>query len=632
MPENQNDHSRDMMEYIPDPALQGVKDRKKAIRSVVQALFLISLVLLYISTIIDYPKYKPYDHQNATAAAPVGADNGFISVSYFGVARATNETLISVEKMQEHLQALKDSGYVTITQEDIFDYYENGTPLPERALFLFYEDGRRDTAIFAQPVLEDLNYCATILTYANNLDQHGTKFLKTEDIKLLDRGSFWETGTNGYRLSYINVFDRYDRYLGEMTASEFSVMAKYLGRNYNHYLMDFIRDENDVPLESYSGMSERINADYSLMRETYDKELGFLPPLYVLMHSNTGKFATNDRVSGVNELALRATFHANFNREGFCLNRSETDPYDLTRMQPQSYWSTNHLLMRCWYDTNLPMAFVTGDERRNVQWSLINGACEHKLDRLILTSLPSGDGTVRLDQSGTYADFELNVRLLGNKLGTQRVFLRADEDRQNYVCVEIRDDVLYIYSAAGGGENELFSISLDELYGTEFQTLAENSEEARKAAMDAKKHYGESTVENAIIVNDLEKENVAESEEDYIPTLDLRTAGDTKLKIRMNGSAITVSCNGYTAVENMEVPCPSWGYVFLGSRCGSTEGGYSQRNLADDVYDAVFNELKITTLDNNTVLYDYLPAKSELARMRAKDTWNGMVDWFIDNL
>ena len=625
MPDNMEHKTRLEDEYIPDPALLSVKDKKKAVRSIVQGLVLLALVLLLVSSLIDYPVYKPY--QSAVELVPRNADNGFIAISYFGVARSADETLISVSKMQEHLEALKASGYVTIDQQDLFDYYNKGTPLPERALFLLYEDGRRDTAIFAQPVLEQLNFCATILTYANNLDKRGTKFLRTDDLKLLDRGSFWNTGTNGYRLSYINVFDRYNRYLGEMTAAEFSLMAKYLGRDYNHYLMDFIRDGNDVPLESYSAMTQRVNEDYALMKETYERELGYLPRLYVLMHSNTGQFATNDRVSGINEIALRASFEANFNREGFCLNRADTDKFDLTRMQPQAYWSTNHLLMRCWDDTGLAMSFVTGDEKRNAQWTLLNGACEHKLDKLVLTSLPSADGTVRLDQSATLADFEMNVRLTGNKLGTQRVFLRADEARQDYLCVEIRDDVLYIYEGAAGEETEIFSIALNKLYGVEYQSYYENSEEARKAAVDAKKNYGESTLENAIIINSLEEEKTSAGEEAYIPALDLRTAGDTRLRIIMQGNKLTVACNDVAAVEEMAVNCPSWGYVFLGARSGSTVGGYSQRNLADDVYDAVFEELKLTTLDGKTVLYNYLPNDAELAGLRAKETWNS-----IDNL
>ncbi|MDO5112675.1 MAG: glycoside hydrolase [Clostridia bacterium] len=619
-------------EYIPDPALMKIKDRKKAVRSVFQALFLLSLVLLYISTVIDYPKYKPYQQFDASEAVSTGADNGFISISYTGVARGESADLIAADKLEAHLSALKNSGYVTITQQDIYDYYNSGKRLPERALFLFFEDGRRDTAIFSQPVMERLNMCATVLTYANNLTLRGSKFLKTDDLKQLDRGSFWETGTNGYRLSYINVFDRYGRYLGQMNAYEFSLMSQYLGRDYNHYLMDFIRDKDDIPMESYSQMAERVNTDYSLMKEVYTRELGFLPSTYVLMHSNTGRFASNERVSEVNERALRATFGSNFNREGFSLNRADTDPYDLTRMQPQSYWATNHLLMRVWYDTGLEQAFVTGDEGKTADWTLLNGAAEHTADRMFLTSLPSGKGTVRLNQSASYSDMILSTRLLGNKLGTQRIYLRADEALQSYLAIESRDDVLTIYGASGGGETELYSIPFDELYEVRHQTEAENSEEARKAALNAKERYAEKDVENAVIISELESDAATASQEAYIPALDLRTPGDTRLKITLSGNRLTVTANGFTAVENMEVACPDAGYIFLEARCDSTEGGYSQRNLADDVYDAKFVNLLVTATDGKTKLYDYLPSNFELFLLNAGRTWDSLVDWFIDNL
>lgn len=616
-----------MREYITDPALTKLKDRKKAARSVVQALFLLSLALLYISTVIDYPKYQPYNHNDASVVT--GTDNGFISVSYTGVARGESEDLISAAKLKEHLAALKASGYVTITQEDIAAYYNEGKPLPERALFIFFEDGRRDTAIFAQPVMEELNYCATTLTYANNLTERGSKFLKSEDLKQLDRDSYWQTGTNGYRLSYINVFDRYGRYLGEMSSHEFSVMRSFLGRDYNHYLMDFIRDKNDVPMESYSQMSERINTDYSLMKEVYERELGYLPKLYVLMHSNTGRFATNERVSEINELALRAVFDMNFNREGFSLNRRDTNQYDLTRMQPQSYWSTNHLLMRVWYDTRLPQAFVTGNEAKAADFELLNGAAEYKADKILLTSLPSGEGTIRLKQSAAYTDLRLSARLKGNKLGTERIYLRADEAKSDYIAVELRDDVLHIYE---GGETEIYSIPLDELYGLKYQTKAENSEEAKKAAIEAKKLYGEETVENAKILTELKGEDAAADDGDYIPELDLRTAGDTRIEITLEGNRLSVVCNGTTAVEQMEVNCPDRGYVLLESRCGSAEGGYSQRNLADDVYDAVIENLLITSTNKESTYYDYLPSKWELFKLKAATGWDTIVDWFIDNL
>lgn len=46
-------------------------------------------------------------------------------------------------------------------------------------------------------------------------------------------------------------------------------MMEELGRNYNHYLMDYIRDKNGIPKETYSQMKTRITTDYQLLEEKY---------------------------------------------------------------------------------------------------------------------------------------------------------------------------------------------------------------------------------------------------------------------------------------------------------------------------------------------------------------------------
>lgn len=99
-----------------------------------------------------------------------------------------------------------------------------------------FEDGRRDTAIFSQRILEDLNHKATMLTYPETFDNRDTKFLLPPELKDLEATSFWEMGTNGYRLAFINVFDRYNNYIGELDPLEYVRMQPFLGRRYNHYL------------------------------------------------------------------------------------------------------------------------------------------------------------------------------------------------------------------------------------------------------------------------------------------------------------------------------------------------------------------------------------------------------------
>ena len=153
------------------------KNRKKKLRVVAEVIVLAILAFGVYSLFYTLKTYQPYDH---SAVASSDKDTGFVALSYFGVDHiGDTSTIIGQKQLHKHLQELKRQGFVTITQQDIKDYYQFNKPLPEKALYLMFEDGRRDTAIFAQPVLEDLNYKATIMSYGENVESLDFKFLKT---------------------------------------------------------------------------------------------------------------------------------------------------------------------------------------------------------------------------------------------------------------------------------------------------------------------------------------------------------------------------------------------------------------------------------------------------------------------
>ncbi|MDE7259614.1 MAG: glycoside hydrolase, partial [Lachnospiraceae bacterium] len=133
------------------------KNIRKVVRSIMEEAILILLLIIVIRALFTFDKYEPYDETKVEMAQP-GEDTGFIALSYFGVDRNETKTLISTERLKEHIDALAKSGYVTITQQDILDYYREGKALPKKSMFLMFEDGRRDTAIFAQKVTEEYNY------------------------------------------------------------------------------------------------------------------------------------------------------------------------------------------------------------------------------------------------------------------------------------------------------------------------------------------------------------------------------------------------------------------------------------------------------------------------------------------
>ena len=71
------------------------------------------------------------------------------------------------------------------------------------------------------------------------------------------------------------------------------------------------------------------------------------------------------------------------------------------------------------------------------------------------------------------------------------------------------------------------------------------------------------------------------------------------------------------------------GDIFLESAWG--EYGYSQRNLADDVYDGIFEGLKVMDEKDN-VIFDSSLTGIELLYYNINKTFNSILNWFIKHL
>jgi len=600
------------------------KDIKKLLRSILQAGILLWLVYIIITALFSFQQYKAYD-----LAAPTDKDNGFIAVSYFGVDRTGSNTLITEKRLEEHLKALKDWGYVTITQQDVMDYYKKGKKLPEKSLFLMFEDGRRDTAIFSQKVMEKYNYKATMLTYADKFEKKDMKFLMPDELLALEDSTFWELGTNGYRLEYINVFDRHKNYLGELDTLEFGMVAPYLDRNYNHYLMDYIRDEYGIPKESYKEMKKRITGDYKKIEDIYTKRIGKIPNMYILMHSNTGQYGTNDKVSATNGQSIQELFKMNFNREGYSLNKKDSSIYDLTRIQPQAYWPTNHLLMRIWDDTKQEVKFITGDLDKAKAWEKVEGQAEFTEDVITLTSMPKGNGLLRLKDSKDFKDLKLSVSLEGNQLGSQSVYIRADEALENYVSIQLKNNTLNVNEKLQGKEKVLFSLNLDEHDGIIKQSMDENKKQAEIEELKMERKYANDVKETANVSLRMQDKTNTEV---YQAPLELKKRGNRLLEISIKGDNLDISIDKKVAASHLKLSNFSNGYVYIESAW--SENGYSQRNLTDDVYDGVFKSVVITTDKNEEtkILFDNRLTGFSKLIYKTKETRENIINWFIRTL
>lgn len=566
------------------------KERKKIIKVVLQIICLAALAAVLVLALFTFKKYVPFQQRSDV---PVSDDRGFVALSYFGIARTGTSDLIAKDRIAEHLEALKMNGYETITQQDIIDYYANKETLPNKALFLSFEDGRRDTAIFAQKILENLNYKGTAMTYPEKFELKDTKFLMPAELRDLEGNSFWEMGTNGYRLAFINCFDRYNNYLGELTPLKHAMVAKYMGRKYNHYLMDYLRDDKFFPKESYNMMQDRISYDYEKLRDIYQKELGYVPKAYTLMHSNTGAFGNNPDVSAVNEKWITELFALNFNREGYSWNDKSSSIYDLTRMQPQPYWYTNHLLMRIAHDQKQPIKFVQGDSEEAAKWLKLAGESEFKTEKIILTTEPDAKSLLYLKNMRAAADMHVKVKLTGNKYGAQTIYLRTNEKLSRAIAVKLVGNYLLVRESG----KELLKLDLNKFDGKPSVSISEDKREAEMAELTAFARYAPTKEQAEIYAQRLrdrqsqEAATVEAGEKEYVPDINIREAGSRYLEIFLRGHELRLKVDGREVPEAIQVSDTANGKVAL--EAGFMQLGWSQRNLADDVYDGVFEKLMI---------------------------------------
>lgn len=619
------------------------KDIVKILRTCLEIVIIVFTVLLVARALLVTKTYKPYNRQDKTIVS--GRDHGFIALSYFGVARKGTDSLISTKRLEEELTALKKLGYVTVTQQDLENYYYYGKPLPDKAVFLMFEDGRKDTVLFTEKLLEKLNDKASILTYAEKFDRNDEKFVSPEDLKKLKGEGFWELGTNGYRLSYINTFDRYHRFLGQMDSREFVEINQYIDRDYNHYLMDYIRDRDRVPTESTNQMRKRITRDYDLMEKIYQKRVGYVPDLYCIMHSNTGRYGNNPGVSAVNGENLESLFKMNVNREGFAFNNKKSSIYDLTRLEPQPWWYTNHLLMRIRDD--LPkkdrrhIVFEKGDRKGFSKWRLVKGAAEFKHNLIALTSESRSKGVLVLKKIQCQ-DMKLSCRLKGNKIGGQTIYLRtggAYKSKGGFkrcIAISVENNVLYVKEKGKNGARTLLTQDLFELHDTYPVSVPEDSRDAHEAELKVRGKFSRDELTAGLYrlkawrVSREKVPSVKDGAKEYVPALQISDPGDVQIEAALKGDRMAIRVDNIELADNLKLSDTSSGGVALESRFGGFQK--SQRNIADDVYDAAFENLIISPLSPSAPYYDYTYHGFEKVGHDLSLAWNAMVNWFVDHL
>lgn len=128
------------------------RETEKRLRTVLAAFILAMLAALAILLILFPHRYTPQEAQSGTG--------GFIALRYSGVSLKPGNDAVTPARLREQLTALKDNGYMAVGTEQITAYLETGAPLPEKAVYLIFSDGRPETILLADRTLRALGFQA----------------------------------------------------------------------------------------------------------------------------------------------------------------------------------------------------------------------------------------------------------------------------------------------------------------------------------------------------------------------------------------------------------------------------------------------------------------------------------------
>jgi peptidoglycan/xylan/chitin deacetylase (PgdA/CDA1 family) len=180
----------------------------------------------------------------------------------------------SVESFTKQMLALKNAGYHTISIEQYYKFIYNGEALPQKSFLLTFDDGRKDSYYASEPVLEALNFRATmfVITGKSLEGLSSVYYLSENEIKAMVKSGHWDMQAHTR-----NGHDEYP--IDETNKAPFFANKLWLKDQKRYETNDEYRD--------------RVRADLVGAKADIQRELGTTPIAFAVPFGDIGQNQSN---------------------------------------------------------------------------------------------------------------------------------------------------------------------------------------------------------------------------------------------------------------------------------------------------------------------------------------------------
>ncbi len=170
------------------------------------------LAFLFALFLLSYPNKE-------TSAVSVSQSIQFPIVMYHQISRKTDNLgkyIISCEQLAEDLDYINSMGYTTVTVQDLINYVNGKSSLPEKPIMITFDDGHETAYTIVYPLLKERNMCAvvSVIGYLADLyteiDDHNDtySYLNWDEIKELSDTPEIEIQNHSYNMHSIETGGR----------------------------------------------------------------------------------------------------------------------------------------------------------------------------------------------------------------------------------------------------------------------------------------------------------------------------------------------------------------------------------------------------------------------------------------
>ena len=111
--------------------------------------------------------------QNTVTAAEENNEPKILVLNYHKVDFYNDPLSVTPPEFEQQMSYFKTYNFHVVSLDQIYDYLQNGTPLPTKPVVITFDDGYFDNYTYAYPILKKYKYPATIFVITTLVNKEG---------------------------------------------------------------------------------------------------------------------------------------------------------------------------------------------------------------------------------------------------------------------------------------------------------------------------------------------------------------------------------------------------------------------------------------------------------------------------